>query len=539
MFRKLKIGTRLGLGFGIVLLLLVIISLVSVFKLASLDDAATVVTRDRYPKAALSSAIWTRAIDIGRQVRNLLLSTSANESEQLKKKINDDRAKNADDMAKMEKLLSTEQGKQLFKEIADRRAAIGPLYTRIFELASTDKAKAIEFLKAEFDPASHALEEACEAMVKFQAQLMDEAADEANKAYRDTRVLVITLSLAAISLSIAIAFWLTRSIVVPLTTAVEAADRIAKGDLTSPIHSNSQDEPGQLLAAMGAMQDALKEIVHVLKSGVSQIADSMTQFELGSREAAQASEEQSDATSSMASAIEELSVSVSQLADSSQQASSVAEQSASTLDQGAKSVENSVQAMRVISDTVGHTADNIRMLGERSKEITTIVGVIKDIAEQTNLLALNAAIEAARAGEQGRGFAVVADEVRKLAERTTQSTQQIATTVNAIVEGTQTAVDSMAKSSSEVTGGLETAGQALASMHHIKEGTHTILSALRGVSSALEEQRSASQQIANSVERVASMTEENNAAVRGLASSAQNLNAISAKLRPIVEKFRV
>jgi len=234
-----------------------------------------------------------------------------------------------------------------------------------------------------------------------------------------------------------------------------------------------------------------------------------------------------------------LSVSVAHLADSSRQATAVAEESTAALDRGVLSVETSVQAMRLISNTVGHTADNIRVLGDRSKEITAIVGVIKDIAEQTNLLALNAAIEAARAGEQGRGFAVVADEVRKLAERTTQSTQQITQMVDAIVNGTQSAVDSMNSSSKEVASGLETAAEALSSMERIKAGTTTIISALRDVSAALDEQRGAGQQIAQNVEKVASMTEENNAAVRGLASTAQNLNEVSGRLRPIVERFKV
>jgi methyl-accepting chemotaxis protein len=387
-----------------------------------------------------------------------------------------------------------------------------------------------------------ALVEALNAHVAFNGKLAETLAASGRSAHDQARWLMIGVSLLGLVVGIVMTLLVSRAIVAQIggepADAVAAARRIAAGDLTGRVAVSAGGEHS-LLGSIRVMQDSLRDIVAEVRTGIEEISQSAAQMDAGSREAAHASEQQNDATASMAAAIEELSTSVSHLAESSAQASEIAGQSSDALDRGAQSVETSVRAMRQISGTVGHTANDVRSLGERSKEITAIVGVIKEIAEQTNLLALNAAIEAARAGEQGRGFAVVADEVRKLAERTTQSTQQITQMVDAIVNGTQTAVDGMAASSRDVESGLATAAVALSSMEQIRGGTQVILSSLHDVASALDEQRGASHQIAKSVERVASMTEENSNAVRGLAQSAENLNAVATRLRPVVARFQV
>jgi methyl-accepting chemotaxis protein len=241
----------------------------------------------------------------------------------------------------------------------------------------------------------------------------------------------------------------------------------------------------------------------------------------------------------MAAAIEEITVSVGHVADNAPSAQQMAVEAGGLSGQGAVAVRNAVSEMNKIADSVVRSAEVIRELGDKSAQISSIVNVIQGIAEQTNLLALNAAIEAARAGEQGRGFAVVADEVRKLAERTTTSTQQIGTMIGAIQSGTQVAVQNMEAGSAQVQEGVRLAAQAGDSMNRIELSSGNVCEAVETISSALREQNSASIQIAQSVEQIARMTEQNSAVAKESSQSAGHLERLAATLKTSVDRFKV
>jgi methyl-accepting chemotaxis protein len=181
----------------------------------------------------------------------------------------------------------------------------------------------------------------------------------------------------------------------------------------------------------------------------------------------------------------------------------------------------------------------VKALGEQSRQIATIVNVIKDIADQTNLLALNAAIEAARAGEQGRGFAVVADEVRKLSEKTAGSTQEIASMIDAILRGTQDAVRSMEEGVTRVQTGVDLAKQAGSSMSDLQHNSMRMLQAVHDMSSSLKEQSVAADEIARQVERIAHMSEQNGVAIKQTARASRDLETLSGHLRHAVGGFKV
>ena len=201
-------------------------------------------------------------------------------------------------------------------------------------------------------------------------------------------------------------------------------------------------------------------------------------------------------------------------------------------------VQGAAAEMSKIADSVNQSSHFIERLGEHSNQISAIVNVIKEIADQTNLLALNAAIEAARAGEQGRGFAVVADEVRKLAERTARSTEEITAMIGSIQDGTQHAVASMQEGSARVIEGVAMANRAGESMSQISSGANQVISAVSDISSALREQSTASNQVAQNVERIARMTEENSVAANEIAEEAQQLESLAGALENAVSRFK-
>ena len=195
--------------------------------------------------------------------------------------------------------------------------------------------------------------------------------------------------------------------------------------------------------------------------------------------------------------------------------------------------------MNSIADTVRQASGTVEQLGRESEDISTIVNTIKEIADQTNLLALNAAIEAARAGEAGRGFAVVADEVRKLAERTSQSTHEIGAMIERIQHGTRAAVASMNQGVDQVAGGVELAAAADAAINRIREGAAQVTTAVATITAAIQEQSNASASVAQGLEKIAGMTERNTTDAQQSAAAAEELNAVAAQLRSTVEQFRV
>jgi methyl-accepting chemotaxis protein len=246
---------------------------------------------------------------------------------------------------------------------------------------------------------------------------------------------------------------------------------------------------------------------------------------------------QSDAAAAMAATVEELTVSIGQITDNAGHAQKASLQAESLSNDGAQVIRDVAAEIRSIAGEITETANTVTALGGESQRISSIVAVIREVAEQTNLLALNAAIEAARAGEQGRGFAVVADEVRKLAERTSNATKEIAGMIKLIQDRSDDAVSGMNRTVAKVSGGVELATRAAEAIDGIAQSAKRAEAAITGITGALTEQTIASGQIAGSVERIAQMTEENSAASKASVESAGVLSTLAQQMRSAVMRF--
>jgi len=320
--------------------------------------------------------------------------------------------------------------------------------------------------------------------------------------------------------------------------AAEISKRIAEGDLSVNVALKPGDK-SSLIANISDMQEHLRTLVGQVLTNTRQLTTSVSQLATSSEQVATTSREQNEATVAMAAAIEEITTSIAHVSDNAGHAHDIASKAGQLSSDGATAVREAVGEMNKIAASVGHSAEMIKNLDSKSMEISNIVKVIKDIADQTNLLALNAAIEAARAGEQGRGFAVVADEVRKLAERTTASTQEIAQMIGAIQESTQRSVQDMNLSSTQVQEGMRMAGRSGDSMIHIESSTGKVREAVDEISTALQEQTQAANLLAQEVEKIAQKSEKNSFLANQSSGAARHLEEQALVLKQAVERFKV
>jgi methyl-accepting chemotaxis protein len=385
------------------------------------------------------------------------------------------------------------------------------------------------------DPISSKISE----LVDLQLKRAEDGYRHAEQEYIVARNQAVGLLFLAVLIGLVVGKLILNAINQPLALANEAAQRIAKGDLSGKVAASGSNETGRLLAAIGEMQKELELMINEIQRGVSEVSASASQLAAASKQVSTSSAQQSDATSAVAAAVEELTVSIDHVAANAAEAEQKSSQSGKLSHSGGQQVNEATEEMARIAESVNETAQEISALGIQAQQIDSIVGVIKDVAEQTNLLALNAAIEAARAGEQGRGFAVVADEVRKLAERTATSAQEITSMVGNIQSHTGSAVASMEKGSSRVAQGVMLTERAGLSMHEISDSSEAVVLAVADISNALNEQKSTSSEIARNVENIAQMTEENRQAVSEVASAANRLESLSVKLQQAVTGFRV
>ena len=343
----------------------------------------------------------------------------------------------------------------------------------------------------------------------------------------------------ALGCSVAVSVVIARRISAPVMAAAKAADRIAHGDLTGTVPEGGSDETGQLLNALSVMQQNLVGVARRIGGSADQVGTSAGEVSLASDQVAQSSHGQCEQAAAMAAAVEELTVSINEVSHNAEAVREICHKSAEASQSGAQVIQNTCDEMQKMAQAVAQGAQTVQTLGEQSNKISSIVRVIKEIADQTNLLALNAAIEAARAGEQGRGFAVVADEVRKLAERTTLSTEEIAGMVGDIQGGAENAVASMNHVVAGVQQSVTLATRAGESIAAIKDGTGAITRQVTQISEALREQGTASTDIAQKVERIAQMSEENSTASRHTAEAAKRMDALSGEMRALVAHFKL
>lgn len=363
---------------------------------------------------------------------------------------------------------------------------------------------------------------------------------EATSAGKVTSLKNMQLAILAVAVVVAIIGWLViiRSIVNPVLEVVDLAETLASGDLSRDnLDIDSKDEIGSLADALNTMKTNLSGMIGQIQDTSDHISTATTELAATATQIVKGADKQSEQSNQVATSMEEMSATVVEVARNSQDSAENAIQTQTIAKKGSDIVTNAVNGMLQVAETVKVSATTVEALGKSSEQIGQIVGVINDIADQTNLLALNAAIEAARAGEQGRGFAVVADEVRKLAEKTTSATKEIAVMIKAIQDDTGGAISSMHEGTKQVDANVELAKEAGESLSQIVDSVEVVTDMVRQIATSAEEQSATSEEVSANVNGIAEISRETATGVRQVSSATEDLSKIADDLNRLTGAF--
>jgi methyl-accepting chemotaxis protein len=362
-----------------------------------------------------------------------------------------------------------------------------------------------------------------------------------NTIQKSFRNRVMLLVLFFIALGAIIVYFSTGFIIKPIEKVSHRLKDIAEGegDLTKSLEVTSNDEIGELAKWFNVFVAKLHSIIHKVSNSTNQLASAAEQLSASSAQISSGAEKQTSQTEHIATSMEEMSATIIDIAKNANEAAEAAKGADEKANKGGEIVKNTVEGMNRIAEAVKESAHTMQALKSSSEQIGEIIGVIDDIADQTNLLALNAAIEAARAGEQGRGFAVVADEVRKLAERTTKATKEIAEMIKSIQSDTSGAVSSMEAGSKEVEKGVALANEAGEALKQIVEEVLKVTDMVQQIATSTEEQSAATEEVSSNIESVSTVAKETSSGMEQSTNAIQELSQLATGLKNIVGQFKL
>ncbi len=509
---KFKISVRLTLAFAAMVLLLIALGATSLFRSAAQRSKLDDVINTRVPitraLGVLANSINTQSI----QFRNLLIFSAEPVTKSALEQISSQRAITADQYKLLDTLVSSPKGKELLASMLKSRSeffARGDEFLALVQKGQKDEAT--KLLEEKLRPIQLDYQKTLRDQVDFQAQLTDEAGKEAEEAAAALQRDVLIAGALAIALAIFLAITIIRSITRPLAQAVQAADRVAAGDLSGDIVVQSRDETGHLLSALQRMQQSLVNTVTTVRGNAESVASASAQIASGNNDLSARTEQQASALEETAASMEELGSTVRQNADNARQANQLALSASTVAVQG--------------GDVVAEVVETMKGINASSSKIADIISVIDGIAFQTNILALNAAVEAARAGEQGRGFAVVASEVRSLAGRSAEAAKEIKGLITASVE--------------RVEQGTLLVDKAGTTMTEVVAAIRRVTDIMGEISAASSEQSAGVGQVGEAVTQMDQATQQNAALVEEMAAAASSLNSQAGELVNAVAVFRL
>jgi len=538
--RNMNIAPRAFLGFSIIGLLMLVLGVFALAQMSRINDATETMATNSMPSIKSLDKLTEGSIRLRVLSYRLMLNR---EPETLAKTVELLAMRNRqieEARAIYVKLISAPEEQAAYDQYVSLLNDYRGLEDRMKSLSNANKLDELaNLLGAELQTNSDQMNVVLGKLVDINTQQLNDTNKMASDQYSTAFTMVVTLLIIATALTLLFAWLLTNSITRPIAAALNAAEEIAEGDLTRTIKVDGTDEAGRLLTAMLKMQSRLRDTLQRISGSATQLASAAEELNAVTDESARGLSQQNNEIEQAATAVNEMTSAVEEVARNAVSTSEASQNATSSASDGRDLVQETVSAIERMSGDVQSTATLIGNLADESRDIGKVLDVIRGLADQTNLLALNAAIEAARAGEAGRGFAVVADEVRALAHRTQQSTSEIERMIGSIQGGTEQAVNSMRSSTERAESTLNIAKGAGLALDTINNAVVEINERNLVIASAAEEQAQVAREVDRNLVNIRDLSTQSATGANQTSAASNELSRLAVDLNGMVARFRL
>ena len=538
--RSLNIAPRAFLGFALIGCLMLFLGVFALNQMGKIRSATERMSQDTIPSIKSVDEFTQLSLRQRVQAYRLLLNREPQAQQQTLDAIDQRNQKIEEARAQYLKLISSPEERLAYEQYGTLLSHHRQLESQLIELSHNNQLEAMQqLLNTELMDSAEKINAVLNQLVEINSHYATVADDDAAAQYRRAFNLVVGLLVLASALTLLFAWRLIRSITQPIANALRAAEEIAEGNLTRPITVDGSDEAGRLLQAMVTMQEKLRDTLQSISGSAHQLASAAEELNSVTEEGARGLTQQNNEIEQAATAVNEMTSAVEEVARNAVSTSEASKNATASAGDGRDLVQETVSAIERMSSDVQGTASLIGDLANESRDIGKVLDVIRGLADQTNLLALNAAIEAARAGEAGRGFAVVADEVRALAHRTQQSTSEIERMIGSIQSGTEHAVDSMRNSTERAESTLSIARGAGQSLDTINSAISEINERNLVIASAAEEQAQVAREVDRNLVNIRDLSVQSTTGANQTQAASSELSRLAVDLNNLVTRFKL
>ncbi|MCV4286052.1 methyl-accepting chemotaxis protein [Pseudomonas capsici] len=538
--RNLGIASRATLGFALIALIVVLLGLLSLQKLQSLNQSSSDIGKGWLTSTRLLGEMADTTTRFRTMSYFVLVNRSKADVDKAEARLNTLTQKAnqiADSYAPL--ISSNEEGEAFkqFKEALKNYLLAQDRLRKISLAGETDQINGL--ITGDLKVYSDQMAPLLEKLIALNTAGANKAVEDASDQYQNSRFMIAGMIVAAALLTVLLAVLLTRSIVRPLMEAVQVAEDVAAGDLSKNVVVQGNDEVSRLQQALSGMQLNLRQTIQQISESATLLASAAEELDAVTNESSRGLQQQNNEIEQAATAVNEMTAAVEEVARNAVSTSEASRLSSHSALEGRNRVSETLSSIQQMTRDVAVTSDQVRSLAQQSQAIGKVLDVIQAIAQQTNLLALNAAIEAARAGEAGRGFAVVADEVRALAHRTQTSAQEIEVMVGGIQNDTEQAVISMQNSSSKAEATLDVAQSAGQALEEITQAINEISERNLVIASAAEEQAQVAREVDRNLVNIRDLSLQSTTGADQTTTASHELSRLAVDLNKMVTRFKV